>query len=281
MRRSLSRLLGQAKKLEFFDAIHCFDEYNLPVDFKESFKDKLLHGSRGFGYWSWKSVVISKVLSEISDGDCMLYIDSGCHINPSGKNRLIEYFELLEKSEKGIIAFQANTPNPNNSKLDYDGRPLFEQPNYRWIKGDLFDYFKARNERDITDAQVIGAGVILLRKCEFSKKIVEEWRSITLNRFDLTDDTPSVSPNLPGFIEHRHDQSLWTLLCLKYKVETLSAYEYWYPIKTFSGRLVLAPDWKSLVHFPIHAKRDLDFGVIKNITRYLIHKSMKIKRKFN
>jgi hypothetical protein len=44
----------------------------------------------------------------------------------------------------------------------------------------------------------------------------------------------------------------------------LSAYEYWYPMKNVKK---LKPDWLALEEFPIHAKRDKDYGMLTNILR--------------
>lgn len=255
------RLLNQVKTLKFFDGVYLFDESNLPVYFKEKFKDKLIAGSRGYGYWSWKPEVILMALNQIEEGDRLLYIDSGCHLNIHGKKRLIEYFNILDQEEKGIIAFQTDQPNQENSTLIYDGRTLFDYLNYKWIKGDLLDYFGVRNNDNYIKKQMIWATVILIKKCLPAHKIIKEWQQIISERFDLLDDTPSVSPNLIGFIEHRHDQSIWSLLCLKYKIKTISSYEIFYP--KYKGKRVEL-DVQKLKNFPIHAMRDKDFGFIYN-----------------
>ena len=264
MQRSLDRLARQAKSLNIFNDIYMFIENDLPADFREHFKEKLIPGSRGYGYWSWKPEVMLMALDRIQDGDCLLYIDAGCHLNNRGKQRLLEYFKILEQEETGVVAFQAIRPSEDNSSLVYDGRKLFDQPNYRWIKGDLFDYFGAKDNQSVVNDQAIGAGVIFIRKCDRAIRIIREWQQIIWNHFNLLDDTPSVLANLAGFIEHRHDQAIWTLLCLKHHIKTLSAYEYWYPMKNTKK---FKPDWLALKDFPIHAKRDKDLGMLKNFLR--------------
>lgn len=261
MQRSLDRLAKQAKSLNIFNDIYMFIENDLPVDFREHFKDKLIPGSKGYGYWSWKPEVILMALDRIQDGDCLLYIDAGCHLNSRGKQRLLEYLKILEQEETGIVAFKAIQPTEDNSSLVYDGRKLFDQSNYRWIKGDLLDHLGMKDNSSVVYDQAIGAGVIFIKKCDRAIKIVKEWQKIIWHHFNLLDDTPSVSANLAGFIEHRHDQAIWTLLCLKNRIKTLSAYEYWYPMKNAKG---LKPDWLALRDFPIHAKRDKDFGILRN-----------------
>lgn len=264
MQRSLDRLARQAKSLNTFDDIFMYNENDLPVDFREHFKEKLIPGSRGYGYWSWKPEAILMALDRIQDEDCLLYIDVGCHLNGRGKKRLLEYFKILEQEETGIVAFKAIQPTEDNSSLVYDGRKLFDQPNYRWIKGDLLDYFGEKDNPSVVNDQAIGSGIIFVRKCDQAIRIIKEWQKIIWNHYNLLDDTPSVSANLAGFIEHRHDQAIWTLLCLKHRVKTLSAYEYWYPMKNAKK---LKPDWLALKEFPIHAKRDKDLGMLRNILR--------------
>ena len=51
MQRSLDLLARQAKSLNTFDDIFMYNENDLPVDFREHFKEKLIPGSRGYGYW--------------------------------------------------------------------------------------------------------------------------------------------------------------------------------------------------------------------------------------
>jgi hypothetical protein len=271
MWRSFKRIAKQAEKFRIFDGLFLFDEKDLNNDFKHHFKDHLFFGSRGYGYWSWKPEIILYALKKINDGDSLLYIDAGCHLNHKGKQRLIDYFKMLEEADKGIIAFQSNTPDTVNSNIIYDGRKLFSQPNYKWIKGDLLDHFNARDKKEYTNSEAIGAGILIIKKCKAAIAIIEEWQSIIWNDFHFLDDTPSSSSNLPGFIEHRHDQAIWSLLCLKHNIKTLSAYEYWYP-KNNSNKL--EPDWDALNFHPIHARRDKDMGILTKI-RNKINKSSK------
>lgn len=274
LHRSLDRLKSQAKLFSVFDEIYLYDENDLPSDFRKTHQYHLIKGSKGYGYWCWKPQIIKMALDKINEGDCLLYVDAGCHLNIKGEKRLNDYFEMVESSENGILAFQANKPTPENSTLKYDGRKLFSQPNYQWIKGDVFEYFGVKNNEFFTRAQAIGAGIIFIKKSKSSEAVITEWLDIANNHYNLLDDSPSKSRNLDGFIEHRHDQAIWSLLCLKHNVRTLCAYEYYYPMSNRSG---LSPDWDSLKCYPIHARRDRDFGLIGNIYHQIIRISRKIK----
>ena len=164
MYRSLDRLSKQAKSLNFFDDLFLVDENFLSNEFRKKFENKLILGSKGYGYWCWKPEIILKILNKINNDDCIIYIDAGCHINVKGLERLKEYFKILKESQKGVLAFQAQKPNIENSKLEYDGRKLRNLKNYKWIKGDLFDYFGFRNEESIINADEIAGGVFLIEK---------------------------------------------------------------------------------------------------------------------
>jgi hypothetical protein len=205
-------------------------------------KSHLIHGSRGFGYWCWKPQIVLQLLREMNEGDILLYVDVGCHLNPGGIDRLKEYFELAEKY--GIVAFQSRsiTEFGQEDKAEHflcDGH---------WCKGDLLDFFDARSDSIVTASGQIGGGIFLVRKDAESERFFEEFRQVFYDRFDLCDDSPSKSPNLPGFMENRHDQSVMSLLCKKYGVFTLSSMEY-----------ALVEDggsWKELSKQPIWAKHD-------------------------
>jgi len=262
MHRTLERLRLQATTFKFFDKLHIFNENDLSINFRAHLQGVLVVGSRGFGYWTWKPEVILMAFDAMESDDCLLYVDAGCHLNVLGKARMLEYFEAVRKSPTGIVAFRADPPNQENSRLVHDGRPLLNQPNYRWIKGDVFEYFAATDNIRSTHSQAIGAGVILLKKCDSARSIVGEWRELAMNHSYLFDDSPSRSANLNGFVEHRHDQAVWTLLCLKHNVQTLSSYEYWYP-KRYSTRP--EADWDALREFPILAKRDKQLGITDSV----------------
>ena len=96
MYKSLIRLSKQAHTFKFFDKIFLLNEYNLSNSFKKKFKNNLILGSKGYGYWCWKPEIIMNIMNEINNGDCLLYVDAGCHLNIHGKKRLLEYFDLIK-----------------------------------------------------------------------------------------------------------------------------------------------------------------------------------------
>jgi hypothetical protein len=247
LKPTLVRFGKQAKEMGIYDGIFLYTENNLDKDFRKFFKDKLKIG-RGFGYWVWKPRVILQTLEKLNDGDLLQYTDAGCHLNPKGLKRLNEYFEITNESETGLLAFE-----------------MSEHTEKQWTKGDLFDYFGVRNNSDIYPTQII-AMVLFIRKCEKSVEIIRKWMKVFYDDFTLADDTPSVSPNFSEFIEHRHDQSIWSLLVKLNGVPRLSHAEQ------YSENYEL-----ELAKYPIWALRDKRervsaFHAFKNILKKIVRK---------
>lgn len=84
MSAALERLGRQAEALDFFDEITLFTEHDLSAEFTSRMGRYLTPSCRGFGYWSWKPWSIHHVLQEMEEGDRLLYLDAGCHINANG-----------------------------------------------------------------------------------------------------------------------------------------------------------------------------------------------------
>ena len=274
LRRSIDRIRQEAHGLNFYDSVVVLDENSLEPNFREKFKDYLKIGTRGYGYWSWKPQIIMQALNEASNGDVIQYTDSGCRLNKKGITRLAEYFEIAATAKNGILGFSAKPP-ANNLIIDNREFPLLLDS--AWIKGDLLDYFDVRSNADVICSPTIGAGIIFVRKCPESITIIKRWLSVIEAGFNFIDDTQSVSDNLPTFIEHRHDQAIFSLIAKLEGVTLLSAYEYWYP-----SRDGLAADWDVLKDYPIHAVRDKDYGPLTNTYLRIRNKFGKLlKQVFN
>jgi hypothetical protein len=243
LRNPRERLQRQAEAMGFFgDRIKIWTEADLDGDFREKMKSHLIHGSRGYGYWCWKPQIVLQLLREMNEGDILLYVDVGCHLNPEGIDRLKEYFELAEKY--GIVGFQARQID-DALHNDFSTHFLLDR---EWCKGDLLDYFGVRHNSSIVNSGQIGSGIFLVKKSAAAVRFFEEFRQVYFDRYELCDDSPSISPNLPGFIENRHDQSIFSLLVKRNGVFTLSSLEY----DPKNGRT----DWSSWMSYPIWAKHD-------------------------
>ena len=229
-RGARQRLAKQARESGYFDSINILAERDLEKDFRKRNRDRLTPGSRGFGHFVWKPQVILQALTVLDDGDVLLYADAGCHIFPGRWVGMQRYIDLVRNSPSGVLC----------------GELSFLES--AWTKGDLFDFFGVRNAADITDTPQRIGGVIFLVKSETSMELVRTWLEVCQNHPDLISDAPSQSPNLPGFQEHRHDQSVLSILSKLRGCSTFSAAEI--------EKWRQPHDEATMQDFPIEARRD-------------------------
>lgn len=228
MSAALERLGRQAEALDFFDEITLFTEHDLSAEFTSRMGRYLTPSCRGFGYWSWKPWSIHHVLQEMEEGDRLLYLDAGCHINANGTDRFREYVNMLDRDSCGMLVFTNG------------------QPEYKWTKGDIFRHFGVSQEDGhITHTQQIAGGHVFLKKNPLTESLIRDWLHVFYDHLHLADNTPSASPNLPGFVENRYDQSIFSILCKLRGITTLD------------GSETYAENWEQLSLFPFQDRRDM------------------------
>lgn len=239
MKKGFPRFRQQAESLNVFDEIYMYDEKSLGKDFRKKWGRYLFPYARGYGYWAWKPYLLLDTMKKLEEGDLLLYVDLGCFFNIRGKQRLLEYFDMVEKNSVGIVGFRSQEEGYNNmpETLYYD---------YEWTKGDTFDYFGVRADRSYTHTTQFEATVILFKKSAQSVAFIEEWLKVLDDDESLITDSPSRTPNFEGFRENRHDQSIYSLLAKKYKIGEISTNEI-FPVNQ---------DWTLLESYPILAMRD-------------------------
>lgn len=240
--------------MNYFDTVTIITEKDLDKDFKKKHKAILKLGSRGYGYWIWKPYIIHKMLQEIKDGDYLMYIDAGCHLNPAGRARLIEYFDLVSQSELKIGGFQIE--ECHNEKC--------------WSKMDLLVHLGVENNKSILESGQVCGGHVLLQKCKNSVAFIDKWLK-TAENHHLIDNSPSEKSNFEEFVEHRHDQSIFSILCKLEGAVRLPGDEV-YPVDGVS--------WELLKEYPIHDKRDRAFTAIGKLKDKTTRLYKKIKRIF-
>tara|TARA_B100000900_G_scaffold5664_1_gene4764 strand:+ start:7000 stop:7800 length:801 start_codon:yes stop_codon:yes gene_type:complete len=251
LKKSIKRFITQSKVLKYYDKVKVFSLSDLNKKEKDKLK-KLLRNQKnkkGYGFWSWKPIVIKKYLKQIKNNDIINYVDLGCHLNPNGKKRLDFYIKKLNQSKNGMIGFQYKELKKLNDKI-YKFQDLYE---YKYTKSDLFEYFDILRKKKFTHTPQFWAGNIFLKKNNFTKNFINNWINVFEKRFDLIDDTKSKKKNFKNFIKHKSDQSVYSILCKIYKVKSLSAYEcewIYYKKRKY---------WKHTLKSPIIAKRDKVF----------------------
>jgi len=197
---AVNRICGQAEKFDLFDNIIGFTEKHLEYDYEfwPKHKDFINSNPRGYGYWIWKPYIIKKTLESMNDGDILLYADCGCELNHGGKKKLLELIELTK--QKHIIGTSAASTDISYTKMD------------------LIKYLKMEDDIDLLVTHQMAATTLIMVKNDLIMNFIDEYYSVCANNYNLIDDTPSIENNFCGFIENRHDQSVFSLLAKKYKL---------------------------------------------------------------
>jgi hypothetical protein len=201
---AVERILKQAQDFPF-DKIIGYTEKDLQEKFPEFWskhKNFILNNRRGYGYWIWKSFIILDTLKQLNEGDILVYLDCGCELNKKGLKRFMEYIELVKVHDR--MFFHLEDEHTEN----------------RWTKMDLIRYLGIENQSFLNKSQSQG-GLQFHKKIEANIKLLEEYYNICVNNYNLIDDSPSITRNHPHFREHRHDQSLISLLVKKNNYFTL------------------------------------------------------------
>jgi hypothetical protein len=213
----LIRFRNQAEKSNLFDQILIFTEKDLPNEFMLEFGNVLREHKRGFGYWIWKPYLILRELAKCESDDILIYLDAGFVIRKHDK-WFRYYLSTLLESSSDALGFMKPLDHELNGRKNY-----YLESN--WTKGDVLDYFKVRNDKAITATSQIISGILFLKKSDKSMKLMQDWWNIANRNFQLLTDEASISPNLSGFIENRHDQSILSILCKINNVITLPTSE--------------------------------------------------------
>jgi hypothetical protein len=199
-KNATSSLIESSKN--FFCKIHSFNFDDIDQNFKLK-NEHILTQKRGAGYWLWKPYFIYKVLSEIKMGDILFYVDAG--------NIFLEDPSFLYDKLDGntdMIFF-------DNRDGMSDGNP---PKNMDWTKKDSFVLMGLDNEKTINDPHV-NASYQIYKKTPNTIKFVEELLEWSENENIITDLPNITGINYPPFKDHRHDQSILSLMCSKYNIK--------------------------------------------------------------
>ena len=156
---------------------------------------------RGFGYWLWKPYIILKTLEQVDDGDIVFYSDSGSLI----VNPLDELFEICSKNN-GILLFDNRDGTPTENDIWI---------NKNWTKADCFIMMNCDTELYHNSNQVDACYQIYQKNAksiEFVKQYLKYCQNI--NIISDLQNINTIRPEFACFRDHRHDQSVLSLLAI-------------------------------------------------------------------
>jgi hypothetical protein len=146
---------------------------------------------RGFGWHSWKPLLMLDTLSHAQDGDVVCYLDADTY----PVRDLTPLYQTAE--QEGAMLF------------DCSGRP-----HRQWCTTDCM---AAMNIGSAPVAMAGCARFVLAKKGDYKAlQLLYEWQVYCLDPRCNTRGRPFQLPNADDFIEHRTDQAILTNLAYKY-----------------------------------------------------------------
>jgi len=156
---------------------------------------------RGSGFYAWKPFIIQKKLEETPEGDIVFYCDVGRTFPYKLLSGSLQVFLDWMKTHK-----QSVMPG---IKIPWGG------PMSMWTKRDAF-VSMSMDSPQVHSSSPIQASFSIWINSPVSRDIINEWMALSADRQMISDDPSKLGfPDLPDFYEHRHDQSLLSLVCLK------------------------------------------------------------------
>ena len=192
-KNSIARVKRQAEELPF-NRVITYNEEELRgmSDFWERHKSFIESNPRGFGYWLWKPYLVHKTLTSMRDGEILVYMDAGASLH-SNVGQFNELIRQVSTNSSGIISWVLNFTKEKS-----------------WTKYDLIDYLDAETLWN-KDVEQLHATFFILKNTESVRSLIHKWYEVGSN-YHLIDDSPSKLPNDSTFREHRHDQSIFSIL---------------------------------------------------------------------
>lgn len=178
-----------AKWFGHFDKVLLYGPNDVDKNFVEKHKETF-SCKRGAGLWLGKPYIIEKALrEECKDGDFLFYCDSGAFFIRSVSHLV----DSMVKSEDIYVSSIS----------------LVE---WQFTKADCFKLLDCDNDKVRNSAQIQGA-FIGVRKTSSSMEFIRKWLELCCDLRLLSGDKTAIGlPNPKGFVAHREDQSLLSLL---------------------------------------------------------------------
>jgi len=229
------RLAKQANSTGWFEhpAEHwTFETLRIKIpDFYSKHQNFIKDNPKGFGFWIWKPAILSYMIEHLESDELVLLLDAGCQLNPNeySKLRFQRYIEMAKT--RGLLVMKLP-----NDLIDAEWTKLATLEVL-----DPLEVFRKSNQ--------IHATVMFANKSEKSKQVAEKWLDYcNYSNYSLLVDPSEGDLQTSDFKDHRHDQSIFSLVVKSEGVVPIED-ETWFH-----------PNWAEGLHFPIWAVRNRTGG---------------------
>lgn len=195
---SLELLEREANASGYFDEVVVYTQDTLPAS--PELKRFMQAHSRGYGYWIWKTPVLLDMMEKAAPGDVIVYADAGCGISttPEARVRFAGWIQDVRTHPSHRLSFQMAHVEES------------------WTKADLFELMDCNEDRFRKTGQHAAGIQAYLNTPENVEFLREHLLIASADGFHAISDAPSRTPNAPTFRDHRHDQSILSLLFKKH-----------------------------------------------------------------
>ena len=215
----------QAEEMGIFDKVYALSEYDFDPEFKELFYKGRRNKLFAFGFYCWQAWTDMHMLDLMEDGDILFYSDAGNTLNPNGKEKFMEWVNLISSGEKDVLAFMHSQ---------------FLESEY--TKEDVFQFLNIERNSPIRESGQYFLGALLVRKTPSSYALIKQWFDINCSHLNLIDETVN-HPNDARFKTFRYGQSVMSVLLKSYDgVVTMGYNEIYRPGGSTEG-IEDAPFW--------------------------------------
>lgn len=201
------RFLGAARRLQMQCSQMDPAKYEcLLIDRHLLYKISLQHGvdptifsskERGYGYWQWKPLIMHHYAK--SDYEAIVYLDAGCEIDPESFSVFVDWFRqqteydlLLSRSGKSIASYTKQQ-----------------------VIDELVESHALKLQ--LNEIEMVQCGILFLKRYGAVGKVFERATNLIQQKKYIlfNDEISSQFVASESFIQHRHDQSVLSLLILQ------------------------------------------------------------------
>ena len=219
---SMARVEHQQSIEKFGHKVFSYHTDSEPIRLARKKNPETFRQPRGYGYWIWKPYIIEAAMEETEPGTLIFYTDIAVTLARAPES-LLDVARDLD-----ILTFRVGSG--------------YAQREY--TKRDAFVLLKADEPRYWDDEQSHG-GFVAVRNNDAGRKFVRTWKKYLRDTRILTDKPNEMGfPNLPGFVDHRHDQSVLSILATRDNIPLFRDPSQWGNDGTRS-----TPDFKSSERF--------------------------------
>lgn len=192
------------------DSYSLWNERDLP-EWLYRMHPEMVPDSRGFGWYAWKPFIVCEEILKAKDGDIIIYADAG-------QTLVNNVQHVVNAMDSDVFLFSNGWPHVEWCKMD----------TLETMLSSHIDAFKGwqRMAANMKHHKQVQASLLFFRVSKESQDFCREWLGWSLIP-GMIDNSPSKSPNIETFAEHRWDQSILGCLQIKHGYKL-----HWFPTTT-------------------------------------------------